>query len=140
MSKKIEDTSKRDPLIHAAVIFGAGSTESTKYITDMEKAGQTALVQSDEIPTELNGCTEADLIALGFKLLPPAGDDPLFRPAVFPKGWVREASSHDMWSYVRDENGLMRVAIFYKAAFSGVTVICSTFLAARFFMFAPVVS
>lgn len=118
MPKKIqiEDTSRRNPRKLADVLNRAGSDESTKYITDMEKAGQQALVKSDQIPRETNGCQPEDLTALGFKLLPPEGD-PLFRPAVLPEGWTKEASSHDMWSYIRDANGFRRVAVFYKAAF-----------------------
>jgi hypothetical protein len=58
--KKVEDTSKRDPLIH---LLGHGIA-ADKYITDMEKAGQMQLVHSEQIPRELIGCTEETLTAL----------------------------------------------------------------------------
>jgi hypothetical protein len=46
------------------------------------------------------------------------GDDP--SDAYPPAPWVRGKkvySDHDMWSYIEDERGIKRVAIFYKAAF-----------------------
>jgi hypothetical protein len=41
----------------------------------------------------------------------------MFRQATLPPGWKKTGSDHDMWSYVEDERGLRRVAVFYKAAF-----------------------
>ncbi len=110
----VEDTSKRTPIEHIVKASGEGLEG---YITGMEKAGQTQLVTSSLLPVEMLGCADKDLEALGFKLGPVVVGDPLFRVAELPKGWARRGSDHDMWSYIDDEKGLERVAVFYKAAF-----------------------
>lgn len=107
----IEDTSKRDPLIHLAGAMGG----MDQYVPEMESAGQRQLVNSDRLPTESN-CDD-ELLDLGFTFEEPDPDDPLFRAATLPAGWSREVSDHAMWSYLLDEVGRRRVAIFYKAAF-----------------------
>jgi len=109
----IEDTSKRDPLLNMAFL----ANQPGRGIEEMEAAGQAQLVNSAMIPTKLIGCTEGDLIGIGFTLGPPDATDPLFRPAGLPAGWSREASDHDMWSYLVDETGTRRFGMFYKAAF-----------------------
>lgn len=88
---------------------GSGAVEA------MEKRGQQQLVNSDRLPTKANPSTE-EYVALGFTFGEPDPDDPIFRPATLPTGWKREASDHAMWSYIVDELGRRRVAIFYKAA------------------------
>ncbi|MGW7359430.1 hypothetical protein ACWGI0_23050 [Streptomyces sp. NPDC054802] len=98
----------------AASIGPGGSSEA---IEEMERAGQTQLVNSDRLPTKLNGSQLEDFQALGFSFGEPDVSDPLFRPATLPEGWKRQASDHDMWSYVVDQLGRRRVGIFYKAAF-----------------------
>lgn len=106
-----EDTSARDPLLHLA-----GSWDDpSRYITDMESAGQRQLLHSDRLPTE--GSEDPQFIELGFVFGEPDPNDPLFRPATLPDGWKREGSDHAMWSYILDERGISRVGIFYKAAF-----------------------
>jgi hypothetical protein len=125
-----EDTSKRDPLLHLAFAWPSrpGDTESaSRYITDMEAQGQRELVASDRLPTDLGLMTRNDpeayqaarqeYEALGFQFGDPDPDDPLFMPAKLPDGWRREGSDHAMWSYLLDQRGLRRVAVFYKAAF-----------------------
>lgn len=109
----IENTSQRYPVIH---LLGAMSDGRPNYITDMEARGQEQLLHSDRLPAEMNE-PEADYVALGFTFGPPDRDDPLFRPATLPAGWKRRGSDHAMWSYIDDEQGRERVAIFYKAAF-----------------------
>lgn len=109
-----ENTTKRQPLEHLAGIMSEGQSG---YITGMESAGQAQLVNSDRVPTDLNGLSEEDFTALGFTFGPADPDDPMFRPASLPPGWRREGSSHAMWSYITDERGIHRVSIFYKAAF-----------------------
>jgi hypothetical protein len=92
-----------------------GSPEA--FIETQEKAGQSQLVHSDRLPTKILHCTEADFLALGFMFGDPDPADPIFRPATLPEGWTKQASDHDMWSYVVDTLGRRRVAVFYKAAF-----------------------
>jgi hypothetical protein len=111
-----ENTSQRDPLLH---LLGSLADGSGGYIERMEADGQRQLVNSDRLPaTGRTGC-DADeaFLALGFEFGDPDPADPLFRPATLPPGWARQASDHSMWSYIVDEHGRRRVAIFYKAAF-----------------------
>ncbi len=108
----IENTSNRPPELH---ILG-GTSGFDRYITDMEKTGQQQLVGSDQLPANARPNDQAYL-DLGFTLGAPVDGDPLFRHATLPPGWTRQASDHDMWSYLLDADGARRVAIFYKAAF-----------------------
>lgn len=84
-------------------------------IEAQEARGQAQLVASQELPTE--GSDDPQLASMGFTFDEPHKDDPMFRPATLPAGWTRTASDHAMWSYLIDELGRRRVAIFYKAAF-----------------------
>jgi len=89
-------------------------------IVAMEKRGQAELVNSDRLPTKLGTYsdeTDAKYAALGFTFGEPDPADPMFRPATLPQGWARQRSDHDMWSFLVDQHGRRRVAIFYKAAF-----------------------
>lgn len=106
----IENTSTRDPLVHAAGMLSG----SDDYITGMESQGQRQLVQSDYLPTE--GDWEA-VEALGFKRGEVVASDPLFTEATLPAGWRKEGTGHSMWSNVVDERGVTRVGVGYKAAF-----------------------
>lgn len=111
----IENTSQRDPLLH---LLGAMSEGTGDYITGMEADGQQQLVQSDRIPTDdLGRGGEQALLDLGFTLGDPDPTDPLFRLCTLPEGWARQGSDHAMWSYIVDQLGRRRVAVFYKAAF-----------------------
>ncbi|MFE7744424.1 hypothetical protein [Nocardia sp. NPDC057455] len=105
----IENTSKRDPLIH---LLGAMSDGSDRYITDMEAAGQQQIVNGTEMPVK--GPWE-ELEALGFV----RGEqvDELFVRAILPDGWRKEATEHSMHSKIVDERGVERVGVFYKAAY-----------------------
>jgi hypothetical protein len=81
-------------------------------IEAQEKRGQQALVNSDILPKQ---CPKKELQKLGFKFL---GDhDDIFLKVEMPKGWKKEKSDHDMWSYLIDDRGRRRAFIFYKAAF-----------------------
>jgi hypothetical protein len=104
-----------EPLLLLAEAMATGSPESS--ILRQEADGQRQMVNSDVIPTRLNGCTEADLEALGFALGPQVDGDPLFRRADLPPGWGREGSDHSMGSYIVDADGFRRCSVFYKAAF-----------------------
>lgn len=110
----IENTTQRDPLLNYAGMLGSGG--QTGYVEEMEAAGQRQLVNSDRLPTETSGTDDA-FEAVGFVFGTPDRNDPMFRPATLPEGWRREGSEHAMWSYLVDQYGRRRVAIFYKAAF-----------------------
>lgn len=83
-------------------------------IEAQEKRGQQTLVQSTDMPLELRPNKEA-FEKVGFTF--GAVIDAIFQEATLPPGWSREASDHDMWSYIKDDQGRRRVAVFYKAAF-----------------------
>lgn len=85
-------------------------------IERQERDGQRQLVNSDRLPADVKG-DRAEWGALGFTFGDPDPDDPMFMPATLPEGWKREGSDHAMWSYLVDQHGRQRVAIFYKAAF-----------------------
>lgn len=110
----VEDTSKRPAALH---LLGMMGYRSGDYIEEMEAAGQTQLVNSAQLPTDLNGGKRDDYLALGFTLGEPNPADPMFCEATLPAGWSRKGSEHAMWSHIVDERGLERVSIFYKAAF-----------------------
>jgi hypothetical protein len=95
-----------------------GGKSTSQIITDMEAAGQRQLVTSSQLPTEIQRPgRDAGFEALGFTFGERVDGDTLFRPATLPAGWVKRGSDHDMWSYIDDELGRERVAMFYKAAF-----------------------
>ncbi len=85
-------------------------------IERQERDGQRQLVNSDRLPTDIKG-DRGEWEALGFTFGDPDPGDPMFMPATLPEGWKREGSDHAMWSYLVDQHGRQRVAIFYKAAF-----------------------
>lgn len=85
-------------------------------IVAQEAAGQRQVVNSDRMPTDRSG-DPAEWAALGFTFGAPDPADSLFCPATLPAGWKRQGSDHDMWSYIVDDRGVQRVAVFYKAAF-----------------------
>ncbi|MGW3410291.1 hypothetical protein [Streptomyces sp. NPDC000888] len=104
---------------HATALLALATGDASAVIEGQERAGQHQLVNSDRLPVEIqSGCGDtAAFEALGFAFDEPDPSDSIFRPATLPEGWKREGSDHDMWSYVVDELGRRRVAIFYKAAF-----------------------
>lgn len=121
MTSPIRNTTTDPATPFLVLLDGLDGNGGSGAIKAMEKQGQQQLVNSDRLPTNGNngdrdGNDDAYL-ALGFTFGEPDADDPMFRPATLPSGWKREASDHDMWSYIVDELGRRRVAIFYKAAF-----------------------
>lgn len=108
-TKQVEDA----PEIMLAEMLGRGSSAA---IEGQEAAGQREMLFSDVIPTK-GSEEEQVLIGLGFKLGAIDEADPLFRACELPPGWEREGSGHSMWSYIVDERGMRRIAVFYKAAF-----------------------
>jgi hypothetical protein len=109
----VTNTTKQDPFHHLVESLIMGGPEA---IQASEARGQRELVQSDVLPVDTNG-QDAEFLALGFTFGPVVEGDPLFRAATLPAGWKRRAGGHAMWSYIDDERGLERAAIFYKAAF-----------------------
>ncbi len=86
-------------------------------IERMEKRGQEEFVESSVFPVDLSGHDVSEFEALGFEFHGPVPGDGLFQYVTLPEGWARKGADHDMWSYINDERGRERVAIFYKAAF-----------------------
>ena len=104
----ITNTIADDPMVKFAVAAFGG-------IEAQESQGQRELVNSTRLPTDSRD--EDELLALGFSFGEPDPHDPMFRDATLPEGWRKEGSDHAMWSYILDERGARRVAVFYKAAF-----------------------
>ena len=81
-------------------------------IVASEKAGRDALIASAQLPKEGNW----DLLkSWGLKITGEAGD--LFFEVELPPGWSKQATSHDMNSWLVDDKGRRRANIFYKAAY-----------------------
>ena len=110
-TKTPENTSQRLAGTHLVGMMVDGQSN---YITDMEADGQRQLIASDVLPIDCSD-QEQEFADMGFEFGEHADD--LFRRATLPEGWSREASDHDMWSYVVDDTSARRVAVFYKAAF-----------------------
>jgi len=114
-----ENTSKTPPLAHLVGMIGEGGV--ARYIEEQERDGQRQLAKSESLPSQLNGCTEEEVRAIGIDLGPIPKDihkgDALFRPATLPDGWKIELTNHSMWSCIVDDRGFARASMFYKAAF-----------------------
>lgn len=108
-----ENTTKRDALDHVAGALGG----SERYITDMEAAGQRQVVNSTVLPYAYDG-DDTPFEALGFSFGEKVPGDDLFRQATLPEGWTRDGTEHAMHSVIKDERGIARVGIFYKAAYT----------------------
>lgn len=111
------DRFKNNPA-EALLLLAAGLTPggTDRFIGEQEAAGQAQLVHSDRLPTDFHSPRE-EFEGLGFTFGDPDPGDPMFCPATLPEGWSRQASDHDMWSYLLDGLGRRRVSIFYRAAF-----------------------
>lgn len=117
------NTAADHPFLHQAAALDAlrRTGDPSNAILEMEAAGQRQLVESDVLPTEIqgdrDGAIKQKLIELGFKFGDVVNGDPLFTQVELPAGWKKVGSDHDMWSYVHDEKGRQRISVFYKAAF-----------------------
>ncbi len=85
-------------------------------IVEEEMAGQRQLIQSEDLPTKGTVGKEHLFAALGVQLGGPLQDDPLFRRAVFPKGWKLVAGYDATDTRLVDADGRIRARIFYKNA------------------------
>lgn len=82
-------------------------------IEAQEAAGQIAMTHSfTTLPKDMDR-----VVAECFGFVYGADVDDLFVNVTPPDGWTIRPSDHAMWSYVHDQNGVMRGGIFYKAAF-----------------------
>lgn len=111
----MNDPSTGEAYLALAIGMADGSPDA--YIRNQEKAGQTQLVNSQQLPARITHGAQEDFEALGFTFGDPEPSDPMFRPATLPAGWSKQGTDHDMWSKIVDEHGRERVGIFYKAAF-----------------------
>jgi hypothetical protein len=101
------NTNKAQELLLEAMLFGTSG-----MIERQEAQGQQSLVNSSKLPKKGDwGNLEKVGVRRG------ANIDELFCEATLPAGWAKVGSDHSMWSYLKDERGLTRASIFYKAAF-----------------------
>ncbi len=106
----IENTTATDPLL----LFAEAMGNRSGFIEAQEARGQAQVVNSQQLPAE--GDWEA-LEALGFVKGDLVAGDDLFVNATIPDGWTKEATDHSMYSVIKDERGVDRVQVGYKAAF-----------------------
>jgi hypothetical protein len=85
-------------------------------IEAQEAAGQQDLVNSEVLPTEVQGRRE-DFEKMGIVFGEPVKGDPIFTHCTLPTGWEKRPTDHSMWSDLVDDKGRKRAGIFYKAAF-----------------------
>lgn len=81
-------------------------------IEAQEAQGQKDLIRSSYLPKE---CPRDELEALGFKF--GEDHDDIFINVEMPKGWSKRATDSAYWTDLIDNEGVVRGAIFYKAAF-----------------------
>jgi len=93
------------------VLSGMSSNEA---IEKQEKEGQKETLNSDRIAKK--GTKNRKLWeSLGFVFGKDIDD--LFVSVIFPEGWKIDATDHNMWCKLLDDQGRPRGAQFYKAAF-----------------------
>lgn len=110
--KKPRKEDGRDLLMRAML---TGS--SSEGILSQESDGQKSFVNSETLPTDMQGDAKTVLEAAGVKFLGVIEDDPSFQYVELPDGWKKVATGHSMWSDLVDDRGRKRAGIFYKAAF-----------------------
>lgn len=103
-------TSRENPM----AMFAEALMGGDRFVENQEARGQAQVVASQQLPAE--GDWEA-LEALGFVKGEPVPGDDLFVNATIPEGWYKEATEHSMYSVIKDERGIERVTVGYKAAF-----------------------
>lgn len=100
----------RTTFIGAALALGG----TGKAIELQEALGAKDVQCSDRFPLDRRGISDDQLTAIGCVLGPKIDD--LFQSITLPPGWKKDATGHDMWTYIVDEKGRKRFSIFYKAA------------------------
>lgn len=99
--------------VHPEWVMGG----NPKAIEAQEAQGQRDLVANSQLPVKCPPALKAALEAAGVIFGAQTPGDKLFCSATLPKGWRKQGSDHDMWSYLLDDKGQKRASIFYKAAF-----------------------
>jgi hypothetical protein len=85
-------------------------------IEGQEKAGQAMLtLKFNQLPKDGMDRFREVLERIGFNI--GSDVDDIFVGVTAPDGWTLRPSDHSMWSYIHDEQGRKRGAVFYKAAF-----------------------
>lgn len=109
--------SRNDDAANMGHLIGMMKDGPDKYITGMEQEGIDGLITRDLLPTTIAlPATREQFEMLGFKFFNVVEADPLFQVATIPDGWSKHVTSR-LWIDIRDERGLGRAAVFYKAAF-----------------------
>jgi len=92
-----------------------GMTNPNGWVEELESQGQRELVASDMVPTK---CSDDEALErMGFVFAKADTTDPLFRHATLPDGWKKIADDNSAtWSYIVNDVGIRRVAMYYKAA------------------------
>lgn len=93
------------------------SRGSSGSVEQQEAQGQTSFVNSETLPTDMDKEDKTALESCGVKFLDKVEGDEMFQYVELPQGWKKQPTDHSMWSYLVDEQGRKRAAIFYKAAF-----------------------
>jgi hypothetical protein len=88
-----------------------------RAIEEQEAEGAAQMLNATTLPTRLNYSKQHEFEELGFTFGKQVPGDELFREATLPEGWTKEGTGHSMWTRIKDERGIERVSIFYKAAF-----------------------
>lgn len=93
---------------------GLAGGNPSDAIERQEARGGREVQAREMLPKECNGCTRAQLEAMGIVF--GADVDDLFVEATLPAGWRKEGTGHSMHTRVLDAQGRERASIFYKAA------------------------
>lgn len=109
--KNITNTAKDD--VHNEWLLG----RNPKAIEDQEKRGQKELLNSAQLPTEIEKEDKEVLKNLGVVFGEPLPNDPIFCDAKLPDGWKLQVTDHSMWTELLDADNKVIAHIFYKAAF-----------------------
>lgn len=111
---EITKTKPNATLLASMGLFGG----TGQAIEEQERAGGREMLQATHT-LPVDGSDDPKLAELGIVFGEVLEDDPIFREATLPEGWTRRDGEHPYgyWTYLDDENGVQRVAIFYKAAF-----------------------
>jgi hypothetical protein len=86
-------------------------------IMAQESAGQSGLVNSNTLPSDMSAEGRQVLEQAGVVFGDPVPGDDMFVNVNLPEGWRKVATSHSMWSDLVDDKGRKRASMFYKAAF-----------------------
>lgn len=111
--RTVPNTTGPDEVIATAILGMAIGSDAVRV---QENQGQTALVRSDVLPSDM-GCHRQLFEHWGIVIHEPVEGDPMFVYVTLPDGWQKSPSRHPMWSCLRDERGGLRAHIFYRAAF-----------------------